>query len=707
MKKKKQNKTQKKSKLPPALSKMKSVQEVHEYYQKIIGCMPNNVYWLDKNCITQGCNNNVLNFIGLKNLDDFIGLTYEKMGEIAGWKAGHSELYKHDDMEVMATGISKLNIEDPPIYDGKGNPTYYLSSRVPVFDDNHEHVIGIVGISVDITHHKKMEEELLLAKNAAEAANNAKTEFIANMSHDIRTPLTGVIGLSEILENTLQNSEQKEDAHLLHDSGEELLHMLNDILDDVRAEHMSESDLHKETFDLHQCIQDLARLELPTIKLKHLDLRIDMDPKVPQYIVNDRKKIHRILLNLLGNAIKFTQSGRITIAVKCLDIKASHVHLQFGVADTGIGIPKDLQEKVFDRFFRVTSSYKGLFTGHGLGLHIAQSYVSLLGGHITLTSEESVGSTFHFDLSCKIGPNNKKASATPSFISDENANVMPQCSAAPLNPPYLLLIEDNAIALKVLESTVLQTGCQFKSAVTGEEALELAKTESFDMVITDIGLPGISGNELTRLIRNWEKEQHKPPIPIIGLTGHAQETAKPECTACGMNDVFCKPTNLTMVQEMIRTFVAHPQPEQNIFKDSNHKSGTLGADLPDTENELFALDKFPLFDVNDALQQIGNQTLLVDVLNDFISDAMQKDVVQMEQAYAQQDWATVEKLAHKIKGGVTYLGTQKLKHACQYLERYYKAGHRDLLDNLYHQLIAVNQITLETVKEWLQQNMAN
>lgn len=672
-------------------------QDIYHYMENIIAEIPISVYWMNTEYIYLGCSNDMAKLLRLKSRHDIVGKTYKDL-----YDEQSGTHYKKADQEVIQKGVS-LSLEEP-LYQPDGTKEVYLSKKVPL-KNTQGIIIGMLGISVNITERIKMEQALENAKKQAEAANAAKTEFIANMSHDIRTPLTGVIGFSEILENTLQNSEQKEDAHMLHDSGEELLHMLNDILDDVRAEHMSESDVHKESFDLYQCIQDLARLELPTIKLKHLDLRIDIDSKVPQYIVNDRKKIHRILLNLLGNAIKFTQSGCITIAVKCLDIKTSRVHLQFEVADTGIGIPKDLQAKVFDRFFRVTSSYKGLYTGHGLGLHIAQSYVSLLGGHITLTSEEGVGSTFHFDLSCKIGNNNKNASSTPSLISDKNEHTIPQSSIDASSAPHLLLVEDNTIALKVLESTILQTGCQFKSAVTGEEALKLAKTMEFDMVITDIGLPGISGNELTHLIRDWEKKQHKSPLPIIGLTGHAQESAKFECTACGMNDVFSKPVNLAMMQKIIKAFAVFQQPEKNILsKDSVHKSGTLGEDLPETENELFELDNYPLFDVNDALQQIGNQALLVDVLKDFVSDAMQNDVVQMEKAYVQQDWSTIEKIAHKIKGGVSYLGTQKLKYACQYLERYYKADHRNLLDKLYHQLMAVNRITLETVKEWLKQN---
>lgn len=165
-------------------------------------------------------------------------------------------------------------------------------------------------------------------------------------------------------------------------------------------------------------IENLIKLESPTTTVKHLELNYHIDVNVPRYLVCDRKKIHRILLNLLGNAIKFTESGQISIQVKCLERTPSNVHLQFGVSDTGIGIPIELQDKVFDRFFRVNPSYKGVYKGHGLGLHIAHAYVSLLGGHITLESKENVGTTFYFDLNCKIGDDQDLISKDQSILDD-------------------------------------------------------------------------------------------------------------------------------------------------------------------------------------------------------------------------------------------------------------------------------------------------
>lgn len=269
------------------------------YYENIIECMPGNVYWLDKNGMTLGCNQNVLDMFGLKSLSEFKGLSFKDMAKIGNWTDETAKSFEKDTLEVIHTGISRLNVEEPPIPNSNGKLIYFLTHRVPLFDKQ-KNVVGIVGISIDITPRKQMEIEINRAKEAAEAANHAKTEFIANMSHDIRTPLTGVIGISEILENLEANRELKQYAKDIHQCGDQLLNMLNSILDVVSADHVNENDIITETFDLNECITDLAEIEKPTILTKNLKLLIKYDKKIPLFIINDRTKIHRILLNLIS-----------------------------------------------------------------------------------------------------------------------------------------------------------------------------------------------------------------------------------------------------------------------------------------------------------------------------------------------------------------------------------------------------------------------
>ncbi len=654
---------------------------IQNQLERIASCVPGNFYWKNKESQYMGCNQTLLNTIGLDHMEELVGKT-----DIDLWPEQVAELRKND--QLVINSLKPLITEETITLAGKGT-MYFTVIKMPLLDDE-GNVIGILGNSLDITEIKNMQQELQIEKNKAEAANKAKTEFIANMSHDIRTPLTGVIGLSELLEQTLQSKEDKDKAHMLHDSGEELLHMLNDILDDVRAEKLDEQDVKHHSFDLHQCFHDLIRLESPATSLKHLALKANIAPDVPRYICSDRNKIHRILLNLLGNAIKFTQTGSITLSIECLHQNASSTHLKFGVSDTGIGIPEDVQAQVFNRFFKVSSSYKGIYTGHGLGLHIAQSYVTLLGGHITLTSKVGEGSTFHFDLECPLGE-------APNANLEQNNTA--QLLAPPEHMPHLLLVEDNLIALKTLEMMLDKKGYTFISAQSGEEAWTLLQNNTVDFIITDIGLPGISGTQLTQRIRNKERALNSTPLPIIGLTGHAKEVAWDECQRAGMNDVLSKPVHIELLEQCLAQLNDCSDGQTNSLE--SQKNHTLGVGLPETEEALFQLDSFAFFDEQLALEQIPDKELLITLLQTYLSEETQKDMVQMQLEYQHNRWNKVEELAHKIKGGVAYLGTQKMHFACQYLERYYKAGHRTLLEPLYQQLIEINQKTIKELNDWL------
>ena len=692
-----------------------SLKSNKEQLEKISACVPGNFYWKNKKLEYLGCNQSLLTMLDLNSFDDIVGKTdYDLWPEQA-------DAIRKNDMMVMKTGET-IFFEESVLMSEKNN-MYFTVIKMPLLDERGQ-VIGILGNSLNITELKNTQINLKIAKEAAEAANQAKDVFIAEMSHDIRTPLSGIMGLSTMMKDGAHNADEKENAFFIYNSGEKLLGLLNGILDVAAADNLGIADIHNKSFELRKLIDDIVQLELPTTKFKHLDLLVKIDDAVPNYIISDRTKLHRILLNLLGNAIKFTKTGSITIGITSLDNTAADIHLQFDVADTGIGIPLELQDKVFDRFYRVTPSYKGTYEGHGIGLDIAQSYVTLLGGHITLTSQEGVGTTFHFDLPCKIG---NKEDVLPQESTMSFQEKMPpkpptpstMVNTAPSKPqtintdaPCILLVEDNPVALKVLESLVVSTGCRCQSVIDGEHALELATTHPFDLIITDIGLPGISGHEFTKRFRDWEKSNQKKPIPVVGLTAHVRQTAIKECLLCGMDDVFSKPANLPMIQSILSEYhlqdkYRETQVTQTQDAPSPPASGKLGKDLPDTVDELFAMDSFLMFDPKYLLIQTGNdESLAIELLNTFIADQTQQDIHEMMQAYDKKDWGAVEKLAHKLKGGAGYLGTHRMFYACQYLERYYKAGHRDIgvLEQLFHQLININKETIKTIESWLNQN---
>jgi CheY-like chemotaxis protein len=530
-----------------------------------------------------------------------------------------------------------------------------------------------------------MEEELRQAKITSEAANHAKTEFIANMSHDIRTPLSGVVGMSKALEEHTSDPEEKQYAHWVNECGQQLLNLLNEILDVISAENINDSDLRLETFDLYKCIQDIAQLELPTIKLKKLDLNVSIQDNIPRYVVSDRTKLHRTILNLLGNSIKFTQEGFVAIGVKLVRKMTNTVRLEFSISDSGIGIPDELQPNVFDRFFRVNPSSKGMYKGHGLGLHIAQSYVELLGGKIKLKSKINQGTTFFFELTFKTGsPENINNNIQPVITTEIipaapiSEPVSMSSSIMDQKTPHVLLIEDNHVALLLAEMAVKSANCRYTSAKNAEIAFQLVQSNPFDLIITDVGLPDIPGTELTQTIRKWEISTNQKPVPIIGLTAHTRQNEVQKCIKAGMNKVLIKPVTSEIIHEVVNEFI--------------------NRDLNNPEDDL---NDVPVLDIPTALSGIGNESVLAELLK-FMVNTLPDDTGIMETAFVSNDQDKVRSQAHKIKAGALYVGTLRLQLVCQHLEDTKNPEHSNFFKTRYSQTLAVIQDTIKAITTWLE-----
>lgn len=508
----------------------------------LINCIPHAILWKDSQLIFRGCNLQFAQQFGYMTPEGLIGQSDDDLP----FTRDDIMRYRQDDLAVLTTGLSKINYEERQCQ-LDGTERVMLVSKVPFFNEKGI-IIGVICIYTDITQRKQEEAQLKEAKEMAERANQSKTDFIANMSHDIRTPLSGVVGLSQLLESKLTLPENKQYAHWIYQSGEQLLSLLNDILDIVSAEHAQEKVIVEECFDLRECIEHIFQLEWPVVQMKGLELKLKMAHDLPMIYVSDRTKIHRILLNLVSNAVKFTTAGQVCVEVRQKALQTDRIQLQFSVEDTGIGISETVKQNVFERFFRSTPAYKGLYEGHGVGLHIVQSYVSLLGGTLDFDSQEGVGTTFYFDLWLQIASSQKKIQIDKKKQEDTSLTYM----------PHLLLVEDNKIALNIIESIAKQAGAHCTSVLDGESALELVKSEYFDLIITDIGLPGISGYELTRHIRTWEKRIHREHVPIVGLTAHAYDLIKKECAHVGMEDLFTKPIDLVSMKNIIQQYVKCP-----------------------------------------------------------------------------------------------------------------------------------------------------
>ncbi|OCH98096.1 hypothetical protein A8135_13120 [Legionella jamestowniensis] len=654
-----------------------------EQIKKISACVPGNFYWKNKDEEYLGCNEILLKTLGFKSMKDIVGKTDYDL-----WPEHADELKRHDEQVIKVK--KPIFFEETVTRDGK--IMYFTVIKMPLLDDE-GNIIGILGNSLDITELKKTQADLKIAKEIAEEASQAKTEFLANMSHDIRTPLTGIIGMSKMLEETVKTQEEKQYASWVNDSGEQLLKFLNGVLEVVSAEHMNEDDLHQESFYLQACLEDLSQLEQPAMRQKGIHFDLNISPDIPSTITTDRFKLSRILLNLLGNAIKFTDHGTIRLSV---DLQTSNRQkfLVFRVSDTGKGIPKKAQNKVFERFYRVSPSYKDDHHGHGVGLHIVEKYIHILGGTIQLESEEGKGTSFFFTIPLienDFPPPPKKIAHAKSTIT---TSIIP-----PANMPTILLVEDNMVALKVLEAMVAKAGCPYKSAISGEEGLELATNEHFDLIITDIGLPGISGNEMTQQIRALEKENPRiTPVLIYGLTGHAVQTAEAQSLRAGMNGLFTKPITNKNLQIMLDAF------QCKITNQQIQPNKALDAHVENGQDELFKIRHLPLLDIEKGLATLGNMNILQELLTTMINETLPVEEVKIQEAYKQNNWDEVRNLAHTMKSGAIYCSAVRMHYACQHLERYQKTGHNELLDKLFHQLISVVEDTKKTIKIWLEKN---
>ncbi|WP_143549518.1 ATP-binding response regulator, partial [Rickettsiella grylli] len=392
-------------------------------------------------------------------------------------------------------------------------------------------IIGVLGVSIDITELKKTQKKLKKSKLLAETANQAKTKFLASMSHDIRTPLAGIIGLSKILQQRLNVLEDKNDLLMIGNASNQLLRLLTNILDVASLENASDLQLKIDNFSIQELAESLQKLLLPSIKSKGLTLQLNVDVSFTGNIASDQSKLERILLNLATNAIKFTEKGKVTISIKELNLprQLEGTYIEFMVTDTGIGIPPEQLTSIFDPFFRIEPSHKKSTesSGYGIGLYTVKKFVRLLGGEIHVKSQMGAGTSFFFTLLMKLAPHNQrlkvknKTKNVQPFVFLDNKKLFEIKKFKETEKEIkknILLIEDDHLTIKFSKELFAQAAYNLTVISTLQETIAFAKNHAFDLIITDLGLPGLRGNEIAVLYRYWERINKKPMVPIISLT---------------------------------------------------------------------------------------------------------------------------------------------------------------------------------------------
>jgi len=512
--------------------------------------------------------------------------------------------------------------------------TFWVESNLIPVHDAAGRLARWIGIDTDITKRRQTEESLRAAKEAAEASNRAKSEFLANLSHEIRTPMNAIIGMTDLAMATDLSRQQREYLKTVQSSAESLLTLLNDILDLSKIE-AGRLQLEEIDFNLADVVNDALRTLRVEAREKGLEIAANLPANLPVPLRGDSMRLRQILLNLVGNAVKFTERGGVTVEVVEQWRGDDEVNVHFSVSDTGIGIPSDKLDKIFQAFTQGDTSTTREFGGSGLGLTITAELVRMMKGHIWVLSTVGKGSTFHFTARLAIGRATPPAeephasSHTLEKTPPENAAGWTGQAAKPLH----VLVADDHGANRHLVVTVLQRrGHACVEATNGREAVEAARNQTFDVVLMDVQMPVLDGFKATAAIRESEKATGKH-LPIVALTAHAMAGDREKCLAAGMDAYLPKPLRpSTLVQLVEEVGLAAATERDQAASPSPDHDRTRG------------------YDLQIALEGMDNDVdLLMDQMNFFLNDGPAL-VEQVFDAVGNGKPRQLELSAHRLKG---------------------------------------------------------
>ena len=510
-------------------------------------------------------------------------------------------------------------------------------------------IIWLDGFLMDISARKQMEQELLQAKNTAEQAAEARAAFLANMSHEIRTPMNAIIGFSDLLLSAELPEPQHKHLQTIHSAARSLLHLLNDILDSAKLEK-GKLELEYRDFSLPALLDTVVSTLWLQARKKQLQMTLELDPAAAEFYYGVPERLQQVLTNLLGNAIKFTEQGSVTLKVQL----TAPTELTFSIIDTGIGIAAERLPYIFDAFTQADASMSRRFGGTGLGTTISKQLVELMGGSISVHSVDGEGSCFSFTLPLKPG-----AAIAPTGVGQ----------AIALPPLSVLITDDIAQNLELLQLLLQRGGHSVVAVSDGQQAVAAVQQQHFDLVLMDIQMPVMDGLQACRLIRQWEAQQQREPLPVIALTASVLDEDKVAAKEAGMQGFASKPIDYAQLSAEI--------------------ARVLQLDIADTPvitpTEPASLQ---LLNTSKAVQLWGSLTHYLPQLEQFLQQQQPRLLQAVTELQAGHVNA-VQQLAHAIKGVAANLALEQLSKLSAELEQAARQQQTERAAQLLAQMVAI------------------
>ena len=527
----------------------------------------------------------------------------------------------------------------------KDGIVYWLDISIVPVKDNAGNITHYAAIERDITDRKIFEKQIQVTKDAAEVASRAKDDFLANMSHELRTPMNGIIGLSELLMDMNLGEEQAELASAVNSSSRNLLILLNDILDLSKIE-AGELTLENIAFNVRSRVAQTVDLLRPIASRKGVVLESYIDDNVPKRIVCDPARLQQVMNNLISNGLKFTEEGSVTISFENVPDSAGDPELHIRVQDTGIGIPEDKHQAVFQKFTQADVSTARKYGGTGLGLAITKELVEVMGGQIGLESEVGKGTTFIVKIPVEEAKKEEK--------QDIVADVVPMNTKA-----RLLVTDDHPVNLLFMRKVLKKLGFEnVDEARNGKEAVQQTQKNVYDLILMDCQMPEMDGFEASTIIR--ESEEKIGDIKIIAVTADAMKGAREKCIDAGMNDYISKPVDLEKLRSVLGEWIP------NDTGDVSEMSAEMSSSTTEEEPDLMIMDweRLRMFTDGDPEEEKG----LIEMFLAYAEESIQELETHLKNG-ENEEW---RKAAHKFKGSAANLGAEQLSSICFKAEESYE-----------------------------------